>query len=91
MHRSVISMIAFVVALPIAATAVAQTGRPAAAKSWTCTAPGLVNASYDGGASAYVHLVGFSSGGTYAVTLNKAGTVATGTTANGTKFTCTAS
>ena len=65
--------------------------RPAAPKTWKCTASGLVNASYDGGDSAYVHLVGFSSGGTYPVTRNKAGTVATGTTANGTRFTCTAS
>jgi hypothetical protein len=54
--------------------------------SWTCTAPNLVSASYDGGSSAYVHLQGFSSGGTYSVT--KKGKVATGTTANGTKFTC---
>jgi len=72
--------------------AVAQSAKPAAAaKSWKCTASGLVTASYDGGDSAYVHLTGFSYGGTYPVTKNKAGTVATGTTANGTKFTCTAS
>lgn len=48
----------------------------------------MVNGSYDGGNSAYIHLEGFSSGGNYPVTLNSSRTVATGTTANGTKFTC---
>lgn len=60
---------------------------PAAAQgSWKCSARGLVSASYSGGSSAYIHLKGFSSGGTYSVT--KRGKVATGTTKNGTKFTC---
>jgi hypothetical protein len=61
-------------------TAVAQ------AKSWKCSAPGLVSGSYAGGATAYIHLQGFSSGGTYSVT--RKGNVATGVTANGTRFTC---
>lgn len=61
---------------------------PAAAETWRCSAPGLVSASYDGGSTAYVHLSGFSSGGNYAVV--KKGKVATGTTQNGTTFTCRA-
>lgn len=65
--------------------------RPAAPKTWKCSASDLVKASYDGEDSTHVHLVGFSYGGTYPVTRNKAGTVATGTTAKGTRFTCTAS
>ena len=85
----------FAMATAICCFALVSSGRsaerPAAPKTWKCAASGLVNASYDGGDSAYVHLVGFSYGGTYPVTKNKAGTVATGTTANGTRFTCTAS
>jgi hypothetical protein len=60
-----------------------------ASAAWKCSAPGLVSGSYDGGASAYIHLKGFPSGGTYPVT--KKGNVATGTTKNGTKFTCRSS
>lgn len=58
----------------------------AQAKSWKCSAPGLVSGSYDGGTTAYIHLQGFSSGGTYSVT--RKGNVVTGVTANGTRFTC---
>jgi len=72
------------------ATAVLAQGAPAK-KKWSCTAPGLVSAAYDGGSSAYVHLKGYSEGGHYSVTLNSKGTSATGVTANGTKFVCTAS
>jgi len=77
-----------IVGIGIAAMAASSTAAQTVAqkKSWKCSAPGLVSSSYDGGGSAYVHLQGFSSGGTYAVT--KRGNVATGTTANGTKFTC---
>lgn len=93
MSHSLPLIVASAVALcSVVSTAAAQTGKPSAApKTWKCSAAGLVNASYDGGDGAYVHLTGFSSGGTYPVTKNKAGTTATGTTANGTKFTCTAS
>jgi hypothetical protein len=59
---------------------------PCYADSWTCTAPGLVSGSYDGGDSAYIHLSGFSDGKSYPV--KKSGNRATGTTTNGTKFTC---
>ena len=62
------------------------TSSGASAEGWTCSAPGLVSGSYDGGSSAYIHLNGFPSGGTYPVQKN--GKRATGTTKSGTKFTC---
>ena len=64
----------------------AQSGKP---QSWTCTASGLQASEYKGGNSAYIHIVGFDTGGYYPV--QKKGNVATGLTANGTKFTCRAS
>jgi hypothetical protein len=57
--------------------------------TWKCTADGLVDSMYSGGDYAYIHLQGFSKGGDYKVQLNDQKTVATGTTANGTPFTCT--
>lgn len=57
------------------------------AEGWTCSAPGLVSGSYDGGAMAYIHLTGFPDGGTYAV-LKSGSSKVTGVTKNGTKFTC---
>lgn len=57
--------------------------------TWKCTANGLVDSMYSGGDYAYIHLQGFSKGGDYKVQLNNQKTVATGTTANGTPFTCT--
>jgi hypothetical protein len=72
--------------LPAIAIALAPLTAVAQAKSWKCSATGLVSGSYDGGATAYIHLQGFSSGGTYSVT--RKGNVATGVTANGTRFTC---
>lgn len=59
---------------------------PAHAADWTCSAPGLVSANYDGGDGAYIHLSGFSDGKVYPV--KKAGNRASGTTSNGTKFSC---
>ncbi len=59
------------------------------AKAWTCNAPGLLNSSYSGGDTAYIHLSGFQTGGVYKVA--KKGNVATGKTANGTTFTCKSS
>ena len=56
------------------------------AQAWTCSAPGMISGSYDGGESAYIHLTGFPSGGTYPV--KKQGKRATGTTKNGTAFAC---
>ena len=56
------------------------------AQAWTCSAPGIVSGSYDGGQTAYIHLTGFSSGNSYYV--QKSGKKVTGTTGNGTKFTC---
>lgn len=63
--------------------------RAQAAQKWTCTAPALKNSGYEGGSTAYIHLEGFKRGGRYAV--SRKGNVATGTTANGTAFTCRAS
>lgn len=56
--------------------------------SWKCSAQGLVSSYYTGSDSAMIHLQGFSSGGNYKVTKNAQGTEATGTTGNGTPFTC---
>ncbi len=61
---------------------------PSDGKKWACGAPGLISAYYSGGNTASVHLQGFQTGGTYAVTKNAAGTEATGKTANGTTFVC---
>ena len=82
--------LAMLAAMGLASPASAQGAAPAK-KTWKCSAPGMISGSYDGGSQAYIHLEGFSSGGQYAVTRNAAGTIATGTTANGTKFTCKAS
>ncbi|WP_295845432.1 hypothetical protein [Tardiphaga sp.] len=59
---------------------------PAHAETWTCSAPGIISGNYDGGSMAYIHLTGYPDGGTYSV--SKHGNKATGTTKNGTKFTC---
>lgn len=76
----------FLIALTaIAISGCATTGDGA---SWKCSAQGLVNAHYTGSGTAMIHLQGFSSGGSYTVTKNAQGTEATGTTANGTPFTC---
>jgi hypothetical protein len=61
-------------------------GAPAYADSWTCSAPGMASGSYDGGATAYIHLTAFNTGSNYPV--KKSGNRATGVTKNGTKFTC---
>ena len=72
---------ALVVALGACAT-------PGDGGAWTCTAKDLVSARYDGSEYASVHLSGYQSGSSYKVTLNSARTEATGTTGNGTPFTC---
>jgi hypothetical protein len=64
----------------------AVTSISAHAEGWSCSAPGMVSGSYDGGSSAYIHLTGFPSGGTYPV--QKQGKRASGTTKNGTRFVC---
>lgn len=56
------------------------------AEGWTCSAPGIVSGTYDGGSMAYIHLQGYPDGKPYAVV--KKGKTATGTTTNGTKFSC---
>jgi hypothetical protein len=71
----------------LAASAAVLFAQPAASQgAWKCSAPGLISGNYDGGSTAYIHLQGFPSGGSYAVT--KSGNVASGVTANGTRFTC---
>lgn len=54
---------------------------------WACTAPNLINSRYSGGSSAYIHLKGYGSGGRYRVTKETDSRV-TGTTKDGTPFTC---
>lgn len=76
----------FGVAVLVAACGIQSSHVEAQNKTWTCSAPGLVSGSYDGGSSAYIHLQGFPSGGSYPV--SRSGKTATGTTQNGTKFTC---
>ena len=56
--------------------------------AWTCSAQNLVNSRYSGGSSAYIHLKGYGSGGRYRVTKQNDSRV-TGTTKDGTPFTCT--
>ena len=58
------------------------------AASWTCSAAKLKNYSYSGGSSAMIHLSPYSKGGRYPVKKVNANKV-TGTTKDGTKFTCT--
>jgi hypothetical protein len=57
------------------------------AASWTCSASKLKNYSYSGGSSAMIHLSPYSKGGRYSVKKVSANKV-TGTTKDGTKFTC---
>lgn len=63
------------------------TSSSAHAENWTCTAPNMISGSYDGGSMAYIHLTGFPDGGTYSVQKSGNNKVS-GTTKNGTKFTC---
>ena len=59
-----------------------------AGDDWKCSASSILDARYDGGSSANIHLAPYSYGGSYAVTKSADGKTATGTTANGTSFTC---
>lgn len=83
MHKA---LLLAVVVGPFVASGLAEPAHAQSGKAWKCSAPGLVSGSYSGGSTAYIHLSGFSTGGTYPVT--RKGNVATGVTANGTKFTC---
>ena len=58
----------------------------ASAQSWTCSAPGMQSGTYDGGATAYIHLSAYSNGKAYPVV--KKGKTASGKTSDGTPFTC---
>jgi hypothetical protein len=57
------------------------------AATWTCSAAKLKNYSYSGGSSAMIHLSPYSKGGRYPVKKVNANKVS-GTTKDGTKFTC---
>ena len=60
-----------------------------ATKKWTCTAEGLAEFRYDGSDWARIRLVAYSSGGSYKVSKDKTGDIATGVTADRTPFVCT--
>jgi hypothetical protein len=70
------------------ALAISGCASPGDGATWTCSATGLVSGRYDGSEYANVQLQGFSRGSDYKVKLNEQRTEATGTTANGTPFTC---
>mgnify|MGYP001828225704 CR=1 FL=1 len=59
-----------------------------AGNGWKCTADKILNAKYDGGSRAYIHLDPYGRGDRYRVTLNSAKTEATGKTGNNTPFVC---
>ena len=56
--------------------------------TWKCSAKGLINSNDNGSSMAMIHLQGYSSGGSYKVDKNAAGTEAKGVTADGTPFAC---
>jgi hypothetical protein len=55
---------------------------------WKCDADDIEDFNFNGGDYAYIHLSSYSSGDDYSVTFNETKTVATGTTGDGTPFTC---
>jgi hypothetical protein len=83
--RAFIALLSASIAIAIAISGCATPGDGA---KWTCSAAGLVSANYDGSEYANVQLQGFSRTSPYKVTLDAQRTKATGTTANGTPFTC---
>lgn len=84
------SLLSFHCRLSVLASAVlfVACATPSDGSIWACSAKDLVSARYDGTEFAFVHLSGFQSGAQYKVRLNDARTEATGTTGNGTPFTC---
>jgi hypothetical protein len=65
-----------------------QTPKVKSDSNWVCNANGLAGFSYSGGATANIHLQGYSRGGDYPVIFNQNKTQVTGTTKNGTDFFC---
>ncbi len=59
------------------------------AKKWTCTAETLAEFRYDGGDWARIRLAAYSSSGSYKVSKDQTGNIATGVTADRTPFVCT--
>ena len=66
-----------------------EVAAPPVVKKWTCTAQGLAEFRYDGSDWARIRLAAYSSGGSYKVTKDKTGDIATGVTADRTPFVCT--
>lgn len=58
-------------------------------QKWVCDARLIASHDYNGGDRATIRLAPYPQGGSYAVKKNEAGNVATGSTADGTAFTCT--
>ena len=67
----------------------AEAAAPPASKKWICTAEGLAEFRYDGSDWARIRLAAYSSGGSYKVSEDKTGDIATGVTADHTPFVCT--
>ena len=67
----------------------AEVAAQPSAKKWTCTAEGLAEFRYDGSDWARIRLAAYSSGGSYKVSKDKTGDIATGVTADRTPFVCT--
>jgi hypothetical protein len=77
-----------VIALVVASATVFYSVNAAnASGTWKCSAKNLVNASYDGGGSAYIHLAPYGRGNNYPVTKRGRNKVV-GKTSNGTPFVC---
>ena len=56
---------------------------------WKCDASDISTYSFNGGNSAYIHLMSYSSGNYYRVKFNETKTEAKGKTGDGTPFICT--
>jgi len=74
-HRTMLALITLLLA-----------SSAAHAQSWTCSARDMITGTYDGGATAYIHLSPYGRGNHYPVT--KKGKTVTGRTSNGTPFVC---
>lgn len=55
---------------------------------WKCEAANMANSHYNGSEYAYIHLHGYAHGRSYEV-VKRSDTLVTGTTGNGTPFSCT--
>ena len=81
-----LSLVVLVLGFCLSAGAQKQDG----SKKWICTVPSdaqLISYRYTGGNWADIHIAPFQSGGSYRIA-KKDDTMVTGTTENGTPFTC---